>query len=86
MDKDYLRTYHSSDYIGGDIGGHIGGMEFYYGYEVTDGEEWCFQVKQSREVIIKKTFTELGASDMFNLEDCFIRGMMLYIQSIIKEK
>jgi len=95
-----METYVASDYIGGAEGntnyyygyevskcdkcGEMNSGEYCDTCEDAD-REWCFEVVSGEVVLFLKTFTELGAEDMFNLRDCFVRGMMLYIESLKKD-
>jgi len=49
---------------------------FYYGYEVTSGEdeEWCFSATFDGEKIIIP-FSKLGAKDMFDVTTCLGVGI-----------
>jgi hypothetical protein len=64
--------YTASDYAGLTF---CGGS-FYYGYEVTSGddEEWCFSAKfGENEIIIP--FSKLGAKNMFDVTVCLNMGI-----------
>lgn len=60
------------------------GARFYYGYEVTrcnaaGEEEWCFEfVKGAMHIVIP--FSELGARDKFNVQECFMFGMKCLLE------
>ena len=64
------KCYSASDYAG--LSTRNG--KFYYGYEVTDGEEWCFTATfDDTEITIP--FSKLGAKDMLNVRDCLLIGI-----------
>ncbi len=89
-------TYQSSDYIGGNHGetsyyygyeaskckecGKFNSGEYCDDCDDAD-RDWCFQVKRKGNVIFTETCTELGAPDMFDLRDCFTRGMMAWAEA-----
>jgi hypothetical protein len=73
-----------------------GGIAFYYGYEVTDGEdgEWCFQAT-TKHGKITIPFSKLGlsASSRFECAECLMRGIEIILErgllmtpSMFKEK
>lgn len=47
---------------------------FYFGYEKTIGDEWCFEAKFNG-VIITIPFSRLKAKDMFDVVDCLMVGI-----------
>ena len=54
------------------------GGSFYYGYEITYGnennKEWCFEAGfDDKKITIP--FSKLGADDMFNCTDCLLIGI-----------
>lgn len=93
--------FEASDYIGGtcndityyygyevskcDFCGSVNNGEYCDKCDDAD-REWCFQITSGETILLTKTFTELGAEDMFNLKDCLVRGMMFYIESLKKER
>lgn len=67
--------YSASDYAG------IASKNFeaYYGYEVTENDEWCFKATfYETEIIIP--FSKLQADDMFNCKDCLLTGIAWLFQ------
>lgn len=66
----------------------LGGEEFYYGYEVTDDEEWCFQAKLPdgrggvRIVTIRQTqlMEAAGLRDGERCEEFLLAGIGLLIE------
>jgi hypothetical protein len=93
-----MTTFSSDDYIGGTcvelayyygyeaskctVCGNFNESE--YCSECDDADrDWCFTVRNlSHERIFVKTYRELGAENMFDLRDCFIRGVMSYVESL----
>ena len=62
-------------YIAGDYAGlGFRGGHFYYGYEVTEMDEWCFEAKfDGNKIVIP--FSKLGCNDMFDVVDCLNTGI-----------
>lgn len=60
------KVYYSDDYAGL----KAGDLDFYYGYEVEEKGEWCFQVKKGEVVLVTLTTSEIqSVSDPFQLDD-----------------
>jgi len=72
-----------SHYISSDYAGITGqNAQFYYGYERTDeNEDWCFvaTIQQLLGHTIEEVipFRQLGAKDMFNVEECLMAGIAI---------
>ena len=95
-----MDTFSASDYIGGshngtayyygyevckcDKCGQVNASEYCENCPDADSE-WCFEAKPKKGKVFTKTYKELGAKDMFNLRDCFIRGMMAYIEFLTSQ-
>lgn len=68
-------AFWSSDYAGADIGE----LRFYYGYEVTTGDdEWCFEVSRGDETLFTKPWYELSV-DKFDVMINLLMGLMVWI-------
>ena len=65
---------------------------FYYGYEVGKNDEWCFQAKMGKEVLLTLTTSELLEYADDELEEgsdpgkFLIQGMYLFMTKFNKEK
>lgn len=95
-----METFSASDYIGGEFGnltyyygyevsrctncGELNKGEYCDTCDDAD-REWSFEVRRGDDRLFVKTYVELGAEDMFDLRDCFNRGMMYYIEYLKKE-
>ena len=47
---------------------------FYYGYEVTENDEWCFTADFD-DVHIRVPFSKLKAKDQWDCMDCLMMGI-----------
>ena len=64
--------YSASDYAGL----RFEGGSFYYGYEHTQNDEWCFVAKlDGVEKQIEVPFSKLGAKDQWNCVECLMIGI-----------
>ena len=54
-----------------------GAGSFYYGYEETEGDEWCFVAKLGigPEEVIKVPFSKLGAKNQWDCVECLMIGI-----------
>lgn len=53
---------------------------FYYGYEETDGDEWCFVAKiKGLHEEIKVPFSKLGAKDQWDCSECLMVGIGWFV-------
>ena len=69
------KFYIASDYAG--VSG--GGIAFYYGYEETFREEWCFVVRKNGKETMRIPSTELGG-DRFNVAENLLIGISKWLQ------
>ncbi len=63
-------VYVASDYAGL----KVPGIKFYYGYEKTENDEWCFTADFD-DVHIKVPFSKLGAKDQWDCVECLMIGI-----------
>lgn len=75
-----VKQYYSDDYAGLESGN----LKFYYGYEVVDeNDNWCFQVRESGEVIFKISRPEieksLKYSQLYTCNDYLIAGIGMWL-------
>ena len=73
--------YIASDYAG--VAG--GGVSFYFGYEETMYDEWCFVVKEHGKEILRLTQSELGVKDRFAVEENLLAGISEWLERRSKE-
>ncbi len=64
------RFYYSSDYAGIEATN----ASFYYGYEETKNDEWCF-VAEFNDTKITIPFSELEAKNEYEVVDCLMAGI-----------
>ncbi len=70
----------SSDYAVVTISNDEDIYEFYYGYEVTLEDEWCFRASHNKEVTCQIKASDLsGAGDSYNPVECLLSGMAHFI-------
>lgn len=67
--------YHSDDYAGLECDE----AKFYYGYEETENDEWCFTAKINGIEKIKIPFSQLNANDSFDCRECLLFGIAFVI-------
>ncbi len=73
-----VEQYFSDDYAGLESGRY----SFYYGYEVTDGDEWCFIVKEKGNVVFKQTTSQINKSvnsDLDRPNDYLLAGIGIWL-------
>lgn len=68
--------YVASDYAG--VSG--GGVTFYYGYEETLGEEWCFVVRESGKETMRIPQSKLGCKDRWNVVENLMAGISQWLE------
>ena len=68
--------YVASDYIG--IETNL--IEYYYGYEETEDDEWCFvaKLKKDDSIIYKEKYSTY-CDDQFDVVKCFNLGLANYL-------
>jgi hypothetical protein len=68
--------YVASDYAG--LSG--GGVEFYFGYEETLDDEWCFTAKQQGEETLRLPQSKLGVKDRWNVTENLLAGIVEWLE------
>ena len=58
-----------------------GGRRFYYGYEETKDNEWCFVVSRDGTEKFRAKTSELDSRDSFDVVENFLAGMVAYFGS-----
>lgn len=68
--------YVVSDYAG--LSG--GGVEFYFGYEETQDDEWCFVVKEHGEETLRLPQSKLGVKDRWDVQANLLAGIAEWLE------
>jgi hypothetical protein len=70
-----MSVYAASDYAG--ISG--GRFSFYFGYEETMGEEWCFVAKEGDQEIMRIPQSKLGVKDRWDVVENLMAGISKWL-------
>lgn len=70
------RHFIASDYAG--VSG--GGIGFYYGYEETEGDEWCFIAKEGDKELLRLPAETLGVKDKWDVTECLLAGIGKWLE------
>jgi hypothetical protein len=68
--------YIASDYAG--VSG--GGISFYYGYEETQFDEWCFVAREGDKEILRLPQSQLGCKDRWNVGENLLAGIGKWLE------
>ena len=73
----HAAVYGFEDYAGVIAGPH----SFYYGYEETEGDDWCFTYRRDGEVLLRLTSTELAqrGDDKWDCTLMLLRGIAQWL-------
>jgi hypothetical protein len=71
------RFYIASDYAG--LSG--GGVSFYYGYEETHFDEWCFVAKEGEKEVLRLPQSRLGCKDRWNVTENLLAGISHWLDA-----
>jgi hypothetical protein len=72
----------SNFYIASDYDGVSGGrFSFYFGYEETLDDEWCFVAKEVGVEILRIPQSKLGVKDRWNVEANLLAGIARWLAS-----
>lgn len=71
-----MTQYSASDYAGLSAGG----VEFYFGYEETLDEEWCFVAKERGEETLRLPQSKLGVKDRWDVQANLLAGIGEWIE------
>lgn len=71
-----MSIYVASDYAG--LSG--GGVEFYFGYEETLDDEWCFVVKERGVETLRLPQSKLGVKDRWAVETNLMAGIAEWLE------
>ena len=70
----------STSYIADDYAVVAGGrFSFYFGYEETIDDEWCFVVKEIGVEILRLRQSELGVKDRWNVGENLLAGIAKWL-------
>lgn len=71
-----------SYFIASDYSGLSGGrFSFYYGYEKTLNDEWCFVAYENNVEVLRLPSSKLG-NDQFNVEAGLMAGIAKWLETI----
>lgn len=71
----------SSYYSASDYAGVYGGVvAFYYGYEQTLGDEWCFVAKERGVETLRLPQSKLGCKDPWGVEENLLAGIAQWLE------
>lgn len=70
-----------SYYVASDYAGLSGGaVSFYFGYEKTMSDEWCFVVEEHGEETMRLPQSKLGVKDRWAVEENLMAGVSKWLE------
>lgn len=70
-----------SQYLASDYAGLSGGaVSFYFGYEKTMFDEWCFVATEYGEETMRVQQSKLGVKDRWNVQENLMAGISKWLE------